>query len=242
MNDRPIAFDAWEKLAEAYSARVETKAHNALYERPATLSLLPPVEGKRVLDAGCGPGVTAQWLVEHGAEVVGFDASPKMVHLARERVGDQAKILEADLRNRLNFLDDSRLDIIISSLALDYVANWDLVFREFFRVLQPAGTLVFSAGHPFHDFYRFKDGANYFAVEQIEEVWRGFGFEIVVPFYRRSLSAMINPLIDAGFLLDKILEPKPLPAFEAKEPEDYDRLMKQPGFICVRAKKPRESG
>ena len=39
MKDLPIAFQAWETLAEAYSSQVETKAHNALYERPATLSL-----------------------------------------------------------------------------------------------------------------------------------------------------------------------------------------------------------
>lgn len=149
MGDRPIAYQAWEKLAEAYSARVETKAHNALYERPATLSLLPAVEGRSVLDAGCGPGVTAQWLVDRGAEVVGFDVSPKMVCLARERVGDQAQILIAELQNQLDFLDASSFDIVLSSLALDYVTGWELIFKEFFRVLRPTGELVFSAGHPF---------------------------------------------------------------------------------------------
>jgi 2-polyprenyl-3-methyl-5-hydroxy-6-metoxy-1,4-benzoquinol methylase len=55
---RPIALEAYEELAESYAALVDTKPHNALYERPATLSLLPEVRGKRVLDAGCGPGPT----------------------------------------------------------------------------------------------------------------------------------------------------------------------------------------
>jgi hypothetical protein len=55
--------DIYDELAEAYAARVETKPHNAYYERPATLSLLPDVKGKRVLDAGCGPGVYTGWLV-----------------------------------------------------------------------------------------------------------------------------------------------------------------------------------
>lgn len=217
---------------------METKAHNAFYEQPATLSLLPAVEGKRVLDAGCGPGVAARWLVERGAEVVGFDASPKMVRLARQRLGDSAQILEADLRDPLDFLDDHTFDLLLSSLVLDYVPEWEKVFKEFSRVLKPGGVFVFSAGHPFDDFYRFREKANYFEVQQIEETWRGFGFDIVVPFYRRSLSAMINPLIAAGFLLDKILEPRPLPEFYENEPEDYERLMKQPGFICIRAIKP----
>ena len=51
---RPIAQAAYDEMAEAYAARIETKPHNAYYERPATLSLLPDVRGKRVLDAGCG--------------------------------------------------------------------------------------------------------------------------------------------------------------------------------------------
>ena len=57
MNEEPIAREAYGRLADAYAARLVTKAHNAFYDRPAVLSLLPPVQGKRVLDAGCGPGV-----------------------------------------------------------------------------------------------------------------------------------------------------------------------------------------
>ncbi len=71
----PIAQDAYNEMAEAYAARVDAKPHNAYYERPATLSLLPDVSGRRVLDAGCGPGVYAEWLADRGAEVVAFDAN-----------------------------------------------------------------------------------------------------------------------------------------------------------------------
>jgi len=79
----PVAREAYEKLADSYAARAPTKPHNAYYERPATLSLLGEVAGKRVLDAGCGPGIYAEELVARGAEVVGFDASGRMVELAR---------------------------------------------------------------------------------------------------------------------------------------------------------------
>jgi hypothetical protein len=49
MPDEPIARRAFDELAEEYAARVHTKAHNAYYDRPAGVSLLPPLEGKRVL-------------------------------------------------------------------------------------------------------------------------------------------------------------------------------------------------
>jgi hypothetical protein len=57
MHEQPIVLEAYSCLADAYAARIDTKAHNAYYDRPAVTSLLPPVAGKRVLDAGCGPGV-----------------------------------------------------------------------------------------------------------------------------------------------------------------------------------------
>jgi 2-polyprenyl-6-hydroxyphenyl methylase/3-demethylubiquinone-9 3-methyltransferase len=57
---KPIALEAYEALAESYAARVDTKPHTACYDRPATLSLPPRVDGSRVLDAGCGPAVCAE--------------------------------------------------------------------------------------------------------------------------------------------------------------------------------------
>jgi len=93
---RPAALDAYETLAESYAALVDTKPHNAYYERPATLSVLPDVRGKRVLDAGCGPGAYAEWLSDRGAEVVAFDVNEKMVQLAKARLGAKAQVVRAD--------------------------------------------------------------------------------------------------------------------------------------------------
>ncbi|MCB0201904.1 MAG: class I SAM-dependent methyltransferase, partial [Anaerolineae bacterium] len=66
----------------------------------------------------------------------------------------------------------------------------------------------------------------------------GFGTVVTMPSYRRPLAAVFNPLVDAGFILDRVLEPRPVEAFRASEPETYERLMRQPGFLCVRAVKP----
>jgi SAM-dependent methyltransferase len=133
---RPIAQDAYDALAKAYAELVDTKPHNAYYERPATLSLLPDVKGKRVLDAGCGPGVYAEWLVDRGAEVVAFDANEKMVRLARERLGDRVRVVQADLEQPLDFLSNSVFDVIVSPLVMEYVKEWGAVFDEFHRLLR----------------------------------------------------------------------------------------------------------
>ena len=235
--EEPLAQEAYDTLAEPYAALIDTKAHNAYYERPATLSLLPEVAGKRVLDAGCGPGVYAEWLAERDAEVVAFDANEKMVRLARKRLGDSVQVVRAELGRQLDFLEDESLDLVLAPLVLDYVREWGPVFAEFYRVLCPGGLLVFSMEHPFAKFYTYHDTGNYFETELVHWEWRGFGIPVRVPSYRRSLSGVLNPLLEAGFVVERILEPVPTDDFREAEPEDYEELIRRPGFLCVRARK-----
>jgi SAM-dependent methyltransferase len=237
MPDEPIALEAYEQLADAYAAQVENKAHNAFYDRPALLSLLPQVVGKRVLDAGCGPGIYTEWLVDHGASVLALDVSSRMIAHAQQRLGDRAEIREADLNRPFDFLPDASFDLIISALALDYVRDWDQIFAEFFRILRSPGHLVFSVGHPSDDFYDHHPDGNYFDVEVVEETWKAFDRYVRVPHFRRPLSAMTDPLFAAGFRLERIFEPRPAPEFQSLDPKDYAKLMRQPGFIHFRAYK-----
>jgi ubiquinone/menaquinone biosynthesis C-methylase UbiE len=237
MTDKPIAFDAYETLAEAYAAAIDTKPHNAYYERPATLSLMPEVKGKRVLDAGCGPGIYSEWLIEHGAEVVAVDASPKMIELARQRLGPTADVRQADLSKPLTFLHDSSFDIVLCPLVLEYIEDWHSTFAEFYRVLRPGGHFIFSVTHPLFDYLYYKSD-KYFETELVGSTWRGFAsVRVYMPSFRRSLGATLSPLVEAGFCLEKILEPKPTPEFKKADPKDYEKLSQQPCFLCLRARK-----
>jgi SAM-dependent methyltransferase len=180
--------------------------------------------------------VYAEWLTEHGAEVVALDVSPKMVQLAKERLGGKAHVLQADFDQPLSFLASGSFDLVLSALALDYIKWWDHVFREFYRLLRQPGHLVFSIGHPLADFL-LCPGGNYFETELFHWVWKGFGIPVRMPSYRRPLSAVIDPLLGAGFVLQRILEPTPTEQFRQEAPEDYEKLTRQPGFLCLRAAK-----
>ena len=98
--------------------------------------------------------------------------------------------------------------------------------------------LVFSHGHPASEFFLYYADGNYHEVEQVSWEWTGFGTVVTMPSYRRPLAAVFNPLIDAGFVLDRVLEPRPIEAFREADREHYDQLMRQPGFLCIRAVKP----
>ena len=237
--NKAVALEAYEVLAENYAERIDTKPHNAYYERPATLSLLSDMQDKHVLDAGCGPGTYAELLAENGAHVVAFDISKSMVRLAKQRLGKKAQVLQADLGKPLNFLESEYFDVVLSALAMDYVSDWRSVLGEFHRVLRGGGNLVFSVEHPSSTFVRhvYFGESNYFETEKVSVDFIGFDEPISVPYFRRPLGDMLNALIEAGFCLEKVIEPTPTEQFRRADPENHEKLSRMPGFLCVKAVK-----
>lgn len=73
----------FNEFAEAYSADNEVNLLNGHYERPAMLSLAGEVDGRRILDVGCGSGPLSAALRDRGAIMSGFDPSTAMIDLAR---------------------------------------------------------------------------------------------------------------------------------------------------------------
>ena len=225
---------AYETMAERYNELIDHKPHNAYYDRPNTLSLLPEVSGKTILDAACGPGKYAEILLAQGAEITGFDLSPKMIELARQRNQTRGTFFVHDLSRPLQMLEDNSFDFVVCALAMHYLPDWGPTIREFHRVLKPFGQLILSVEHPFFEYIYFKSD-QYFDTEAVQCVWKGFGQPIEVNSFRRSLSACITPLTDNGFYLDKLLEPKPVAEFEKLDPKHFAELNSFPAFMCLRA-------
>ncbi|WP_181685362.1 class I SAM-dependent methyltransferase [Halorhabdus salina] len=224
--------DAYDELAASYDAEIESNAYNEHIEFPAMTSLIPEVEGKRILDAGCGTGRYTEWLIEQGADVVGVDVSEAMLEEARTKLGSRATFHREDLGDALTFAEDDAFDGVVSSLALGYVESWETALSEFARVLEPGGFLVFSVMHPL-DTVQADESSTYFEVEQQTHEWA-----VDVPYYRRPFSAILNPLLEAGFRVAKIREPQPTAAFEAKQPDRYETESNEPVFLCVTASLP----
>jgi ubiquinone/menaquinone biosynthesis C-methylase UbiE len=227
---------AYEQLADGYNARIDEKPHNAFYDRPNTLSLIPEPAGKHILDAACGPGKYAEILLSQGAQVTGFDLIPRMVALAQQRNKGQGHFFAHDMSQPLHMLEEATFDVVLCALGMDYLEDWDKPLREFYRVLKPGGHLVMSMQHPFFE-YLFFESKRYFDTEAVQCTWKGFGKPVEVHSFRRPLSAFIMPLLNSGFQLDTLLEPLPVDAFKAADPRHYEELMQFPAFICVRARK-----
>jgi SAM-dependent methyltransferase len=220
-------------MGAAYLAGNEEGSFNAYYERPATIALLGDVHGLRVLEVGCGPGVLTSWLVSNGAAVTAVDVSSEMVRLASRRVGARAQILVADLSEPLTFAADASADLVVASLVLHYLADWAGPLAEFHRVLAPHGAVVFSTHHPSMD-WQLHSPEDYFAVKQITEVWTSSGEPFEVTFWRRPLSAMAAAISEAGFVIDRLVEPEPAAELAQRDPRDYEKIRTRPRFLFFR--------
>lgn len=225
------ARETYDAMAADYVMEVEKSPYIALYEQPGLRALLPSVAGRRVLDAGCGAGRNCIWLVEQGAQVTGFDASPQMLRHARDRVPDAAFSL-ADLAEPLD-LEDGSVDVVIASLVMHYLHDWVPTLRELRRVLRPDGAFVLSTHHP-AAVLKLSGSGDYFATELVVDRWSLAGREYDVEFWRRPLSEMFRAVAAGGFRIDELSEPQPLPECRTAFPEAWEPLTRQPQFLFLR--------
>jgi malonyl-CoA O-methyltransferase len=129
----------------AWAPRYPPHAHNALMEveQAAVLSLLPPVAGRTVLDAGCGTGRYVQLLTALGAKVLGLDVSAAMVQRARVLT---PLVIRGDMQALP--IASGRCHLVVSGLAVIDVPDLAPVVNEWSRVLCRRGVVVFSTLHP----------------------------------------------------------------------------------------------
>lgn len=232
-----IAQDSYDTMALDYSKMHATQIYNSHYNLPAIHTLLPEVQGYKVLDAGCGTGILSQELLQKGANVTGMDVSENMLKIAASTLGSNVKLFHADLAEPLDFLENESFDIVVASLSIHYVKDWAPVFEEFYRVLRPEGQLVFSTVHPFDNFEGALSGV-YFETELIDEIWHRSGNAYRVRYYRRSFSQILAPVLSAGFIINKVIEPLPIPEAEQLDPGYYQTLCENPQILLVKSKKP----
>jgi GrpB-like predicted nucleotidyltransferase (UPF0157 family)/SAM-dependent methyltransferase len=231
---RAAQYDAF---SEAYAAHAEKSVTNALYDRPAIVDLAGDLEGKHVLDVGCAAGHLSALLAERGADVLGVDSSAGMVAVARRKFGEVARFEVADITRPLP-VEDGSIDVITASLVLHYVRDWGPTLTEFRRVLKPGGALVFSVHHPGED-WRWFGKEDYFELELLEDE---FPPGSRVRFYRRPLSWTFQAVRDAGFAVDRLVEPMPVPEADEADPKWAANLRSKPRFLYFRAVSPAQRG
>ncbi|KZO93827.1 S-adenosyl-L-methionine-dependent methyltransferase [Calocera viscosa TUFC12733] len=228
----------YDDFAGVYTESTLSSLHNAYIERPAVLDCIGEVKGLDILDLGCGTIVLGSKLLEAGAaSFTGIDASAEMLRIAETRVKPEWKphvsLVEHDL-NKPFHLGEKRYDLVTSSLALHYLASWQLVLKSALAHLKPGGRFVFSAHHPFADWLNHPEVGSYHGGPTlIYEEWKTASGEVInISFYRRSLMMMCKEIADSGWIIERIVEPRPTEESKAIfESARWERVASKPSFI-----------
>jgi SAM-dependent methyltransferase len=237
-DDRQRALDDYDQMADLYADDADIDPMKVSYDRPMILAMAGDLSGKRVLDVGCATGVLSEAIVERGANVVGVDVNPRLVERARERLTGRAEFHVVDLATPMPFLESASFDVVTASLVLHYLLDWGPPLRELNRVLRPGGRLVLSTHHPTQDIGITDPPAPYFETVLLTDTWRKGGRDFEVRFYHRPISAIVDALAEAGFLIEQIPEPLPDRQAFAGNPALYERMSRGPWFLFIRAIKP----
>lgn len=196
----------------------------------------PRIADANVCDLGCGDGYLARHLAHRGARhVLGIDISTRMIEAARERTDDaRVEFVIGDVQD-LEGLSDGSFDIAVSQLALMDIPDHRKMFRSVRRALNDSSVFVFSLLHPLTcSPFSYPDEAQLMLDEggtpvagvirryATEGHWQsgGEGVRGRVGSYHRTLSTYVNDLIDAGFRIQRLLEPVlPGEGFAAEVPQ-----------------------
>lgn len=110
---------------------------------------LGTLEGKTVLDVGCGNGQFSVLFALYGAEVYGFDISEVGIEISREtaRANDVADSTHFSVQSADSLTyPDGTFDVVVCNAVLHHLLKYDGVEDELYRVLSDDGRLVFADG------------------------------------------------------------------------------------------------
>lgn len=220
---------------------------NELLEIPMIKSMLPDLNGRTVLDLGCGCGGMSKYFVEKGAKrVLAVDISKNMLKVAKKQNNSEKIEYRCLAMEDISSIKE-KFDVVFSSLAFHYVEDFQKLMQDISNLLNPNGILLFSQEHPVttaivlqKDMKRYVEinDKRYFLLSDYNnngERMLDWNVDGVIK-YHRNFSSVCNGVIKAGLSLVEIKESQPSDEATAKV-EKYKYQKDRSYFLFVKAKK-----
>ncbi|WP_336774956.1 class I SAM-dependent methyltransferase [Paenibacillus sp. MMO-58] len=237
--DDPDFFDKYSQMARSIGGL------EAAGEWHVLRTMIPDLRDKRVLDLGCGYGWHCRYVREQGARsVLGIDISEKMIARAKSFNEDAAITYRQAAIEDISF-EPGEFDVVISSLALHYVEDFAGACSKIYDSLVPGGSFVMSMEHPVftavaaQDWHYGPSGERlHWPVDNYQDegsrIARFLDSDVIK--YHRTLSAIMNALIQAGFRVTEVAEPGPSQEALNQYAEMKDET-RRPMFLLLAAHK-----
>ena len=203
--------ESWDAAAEDYQRRnaaaIDHEApHWGMWQIPESeLHALGELNGREVLELGCGAGQFGLSLVRQGARVTGIDNSAKQLEFARANVGDRMTLVHGSAE-ALPF-DDASFDVVCCDHGAVGFTDPRVVVPEVARVLRPGGRFAFSGLTPI-EWITFDGGTS---TRELQRDYFGLGpmeTDGIVEFML-TYGDWIRVFARAGFAIRDLIEVRP---------------------------------
>lgn len=246
--------DAWTKLA-----RAGHDIYRDFLNTPAFLETLPDVTALAGLDIGCGEGHNTRLLAKRGARMTAIDIAENFIAHARQAETDHPLGIDYRVASAVELpFGNETFDFATGFMSFMDVPETERVLAETNRVLKPGGFVQFSISHPCFDTphrrnlrdeqrrtYAIEVGDYFTKVDGRVTEWLFTGapasakaglLKFQTPYIHRTLSDWLNLLLDAGFTLERVAEPRPSDGTVQECPKMQDAQVVA-YFLHLRARK-----
>jgi SAM-dependent methyltransferase len=162
--------------------------------RLALIERYVALEGRAILDVGCGVGAYVGAFGQYSDEVHGIDIDPEKVIEARQATGARLAVASAE---ELPYAD-GRFDVVLSHEVIEHVTDDRRAVAEAVRVLRPEGRLaIFCPNrlYPFETHGAYWQGTYHFGniplVNYLPDRWRDRFCPHVRAYRGRDLRALL---------------------------------------------------
>lgn len=207
----------WDIYANIYDegiGRTGDKLHRDLID-PIIFQFLGNYRDLTIIDAGCGNGYLLSKLSKDAKQVIGIDASEKLLELARKNTTGLLNVVlkPCDLSRPWSIAQ--KFDIVIANMVLQYLPNLNIFSNESSRILKKDGVLIVTIDHPGHALFlraqeliRKKNGkflisGSYF--QKGKRTKKSLWDKAILEYYHRPIKDYINTFT-THYYLDRMEE------------------------------------
>ncbi len=211
----------WDNAAELFALEQEQSEFSQVNKRVVKERFIS-LQNQTLLDLGGGYGWYTNYFAEAGADVTGCDGSGRMLEIAR-RTYPEIHFQQVDILGKLPYKNEA-FDIVFCNQVLMDIDPIKGVIAEVNRITKKGGIFYMAIVHPaFYDCSWGKDASGYAKTKIMERYLSEYSFDNEywgkTRHYHRTVSYYVNTIIDSGFRLVHL-----------EEPRSYDGIRKSDEF------------
>lgn len=244
----------WDKMSMAYENFTEDEnSYSYTIEWPCIKKMLPCLQGKKILDLGCGTGrFDFLFEEENPACILGIDISEQMLRIAKEKSGirqSKVEFMKGDISNFNKYIA-GKYDFIFSSTTIHYINDLNGLFRNIYNALDEEGICIISMMHPIYTaqypidkngefpsddewIVRYLDKRNRAYIQP----WIEYNESIensLSSSYHYTFGDYINAIISAGLKIERVEEPYPPEKWKQNNNDRYNSFIETPSYMIIR--------